>query len=105
MRVLMLLGLVPLSLALSGCLARAAVDVVTAPVKIAGKAVDLATTSQSEADEARGRDLRKRDERLGKLERQYRDQRKDCEDGDRKACDEADELREEIDLLIAYGRD
>lgn len=55
------------ALLLPGCIARTALDVATAPVKVAGKAVDLATTSQSEADEKRGRELRKREERLGKL--------------------------------------
>tara|TARA_R100001129_G_C5314359_1_gene246047 strand:+ start:415 stop:741 length:327 start_codon:yes stop_codon:yes gene_type:complete len=87
------------ALALQGCLAKTALDVATAPVKVAGKAVDLATTSQSEADEKRGRELRKREERLGKLERRYRDQREDCEDGKRKACDEARETYEEIERL------
>ena len=35
------------------------------------KAVDLATTSQSEADEKRGREMRQREERLGKLQREF----------------------------------
>jgi len=87
------------ALALQGCLAKTALDVATAPVKVAGKAADLATTSQSEADEKRGRELRKREERLGKLERRYRDQREDCEDGKRKACDKARETYEEIERL------
>ncbi|MEL7690167.1 hypothetical protein [Citromicrobium bathyomarinum] len=87
------------ALALQGCLAKTAIDVAAAPVKVAGKAVDLATTSQSEADEKRGRELRKREERLGKLERRYRDQREDCEGGDRKACDKARETYEEIERL------
>ena len=42
-------------LVLGGCLAKTALDVATAPVKIASRGVDLATTSQSEADETRGR--------------------------------------------------
>lgn len=57
---------------LGGCLAQAAADIVTAPVRIASSAVDLATTSQSEADEKRGREIREREERLGKLDRRYR---------------------------------
>ena len=48
---------------LSGCVvgtvAKTAVDVVTLPVKVASAGVDAATTSQSEADEKRGRELRK----------------------------------------------
>ena len=47
--------------ALGGCVAKAVVGAVTAPVKVAGKAVDLATTSQSESDEKRGRELRERE--------------------------------------------
>jgi len=61
---------------LSGCvvatLADAAVDVVTLPVKAVSKGVDLATTSQSEADEKRGRLLRKQEERRGKALRTWR---------------------------------
>lgn len=85
--------------ALQGCLAKAAVDVVTLPVKVASKSVDLATTSQSEADEKRGRELRKREERLGKLEREYEKQRKDCLDGERSECDKARQTYEEMQVL------
>jgi len=88
------------ALMLQGCLAKTALDVVTAPVKVAGKAADLATTSQSEADENRGRELRKREERLGKLERRYQDEREDCEDGDRGACEDACEIYAEMQELI-----
>ena len=62
-----------LALLLSGCaigtVASTAVGVVTLPVKVAAKTVDLATTSQSEADRKRGRELRKQDERRGREER------------------------------------
>src|SRR4029453_4300841 len=55
---------------LSGCvvgtIAETAVDVVTLPVKVASAGVDAATTSQSEADEKRGREMRKQDEERGK---------------------------------------
>ena len=88
------------SLLLSGCLARTAIDVVTAPVKVAGKAVDLATTSESEADEKRGRDLRKREERLGKLERDYRRHSERCENGDAQACDRARAEYAEIQAIL-----
>ena len=65
-----LLLLSPLAaLALSGCLAQTAMNVVTAPVRIGAKAVDMVTTSQSEADEKRGRAMRKRDEKIKKLQR------------------------------------
>ena len=65
------LALLPL---LSGCVvgtvASTAVDVVTLPVKVASAGVDAVTTSQSEADEKRGRELRKQEEERGKQARQ-----------------------------------
>ena len=55
---------------LSGCvvgtIASTAVDVVTLPVKAVSAGVDAATTSQSEADEKRGREIRKAEEERGK---------------------------------------
>jgi hypothetical protein len=64
----MLIALLPL--ALSGCVvetvAKTAVDVVTIPVKVASAGVDAVTTSQSERDEKRGREVRKEEERRGK---------------------------------------
>ena len=84
---------------LGGCLAKTAFDVATAPVRVASKGVDIATTSQSEADEKRGRELRKREERLGKLDRQYRKLNEQCHDGSSKACAERDEVGREIDAL------
>jgi hypothetical protein len=58
---------------LSGCVvgtvAKTAVDVVTLPVKVASAGVDAVTTSQSEADEKRGRELRKQDEERGRQAR------------------------------------
>lgn len=60
----------PAALLVSGCVvsqvASTAVDVVTLPVKVASKTVDLATTSQGEADQKRGRELRKQEERAGR---------------------------------------
>ena len=87
------------ALLLGGCLSTVG-DVVTAPVKIAAKGVDLATTSQSEADEKRGRELRKREERLGKLERDYAKQLEKCQDGNRRACDEARDTYAEMQQII-----
>ena len=72
------------ALLLSGCISTVA-DVVTAPVKVVSKGVDLATTSQSEADEKRGRELRQREERLGKLERAYDKQLDECHEGNERA--------------------
>ena len=58
-----------LALSLSGCLARAAVDVVTLPVHAAGKAIDWTTTSQAESDRNRGRMMRKEEARIRKEQR------------------------------------
>lgn len=86
---------------LSGCLARAAVDVVTLPVRAAGEVVDLATTSDSERDEKRGRELREREERLGRLERRYGEQIADCRNGDEDACADARVTWAEMENLRA----
>ena len=71
-----LLALLPLTL-LAGCVvgqvASTAVDVVTLPVKVVSAGVDAATTSQSEADEKRGRELRKADEERGRQARELAD--------------------------------
>ena len=71
-----------LPVALCGCVvaaARTAVDIVTLPVKVVAKSVDLATTSQSEADENRGRALRKAEEDFGKRTRAWEKQCKSLE--------------------------
>ena len=60
------------------CVADAAVDVVTVPVKVVSEGVDAATTSQSEADEKRGREIRKAEEEAGK---EARAREKRCRDG------------------------
>ena len=64
---LTVVALVPM---LTGCVvetvAKTAVDVVSIPVKVASAGVDAVTTSQKEADEKRGREIRKEEERRGK---------------------------------------
>ncbi len=100
MRVPAALALILAALALQGCLARAAVDVVTLPVKAASAGVDAATTSQSEADENRGREIRRREERLGKLERDYDKQMERCGEGDDEACEKAQAIRAEMKALM-----
>jgi len=55
-----------------GSIASTAVDIAKIPVKVASAGVDAATTSQSEADEKRGRALRKADVQRA------RDERKRC---------------------------
>lgn len=87
------------AMALSGCLARTALDVVTLPVKVASKGVDLATTSQSEADQKRGREIRQREERLGKLEREFYKLQGQCLDGDRRACERQVAVRAQLDTI------
>ncbi len=91
-------ALLPLSLLLllPGCVASVVGDVVTAPVKVVSKTADVLTTSQSEADEKRGRALRKQEERLGRLSRKRDEARKDCADGDRDACVQYEALEAEI---------
>jgi isocitrate lyase len=63
-----------LPILLSGCVvgavAETAVDVATLPVKVVSAGVDAATTSQSEADEKRGRELRKAEEERGRQQRE-----------------------------------
>jgi hypothetical protein len=95
------LFLIPiLAVGLSGCLAKTALDIATAPVKMAGKAVDLATTSQSEADEKRGRELRRREAQLGKLQTTYEKQLRDCNNGNRSACSDAQGTYSQIQVLL-----
>jgi len=71
MRILLSLLLLP---ALSGCVvgtvARTAVDVAALPVKVVSAGVDAATTSQAEADQKRGRELRRQEEQRGREARQ-----------------------------------
>lgn len=78
MRILLL----SLPLLLSGCVvadvAETAVAVASVPVKVVSAGVDAATTSQSEADEKRGRELRKADEERG---RQWRLAQERCRKG------------------------
>jgi hypothetical protein len=78
-------GLIALgaALALSGCLAASvAKTVVTAPVKVVSKGVDLATTSQSEADRNRGREMRKAEERAEKERKKAEKEARKAERGD-----------------------
>lgn len=69
-----------LPMLLSGCLARTAIDLATLPVKVVSVGVDAATTSQAEADQRRGREIREEEERLGRLARRCarRPERTEC---------------------------
>jgi hypothetical protein len=70
----LLLPFAALPLLAGGCLSTVG-TIVTAPVKVAGKAVDMATTSRAEADRNYGKKMRKAEEREGR-ERKAHD--KDC---------------------------
>lgn len=59
-----------LPIGLAGCISTAT-SIVKAPFQVAGKAVDLATTSQEEADRNYGRKMRKAEAREGKERREY----------------------------------
>ncbi|WP_225010060.1 hypothetical protein [Novosphingobium percolationis] len=81
---------------LSGCVASSMVGLATAPVRAGARAVnttadvyDRVTVSQSERDEKRGRQMRQREERYGRLSRDYDRARNRCEHGDEDACEEA----------------
>ena len=76
------------------------VDVATAPVRVVSKGVDLATTSQSEADEKRGREIRRREEQLAKLERQYEKQLDECEKGKQRSCSNARDTYSEMQQIL-----
>jgi len=79
---------VPLGLLLSGCLARTAVDIVTLPVRVVGAGVDAVTTSQSEADQRRGRQVREEEQRLGREARRRERERRRAESEDRRDADD-----------------
>lgn len=99
------LTIIAASVLLSGCIARTAVDVVTAPVRAGSQVVDWTTTSQDEADRARGRQMREREETLGRLERRRANAAEDCADGDREACADAVRYADQIsDLMQATPR-
>lgn len=79
-----------LPLLTGGCLAKAALDVATLPVKAAGKAVDWTTTSQSEADRNYGKKMRKAEEREGAERKRWE---KECRQHKRDDCDHYDGFR------------
>lgn len=87
-------------LALSGCVG-AATSVVTAPFKAVGKVADWSTTSQDESDRNRGRELRAREAKLGKLARKRDDAAEDCREGDAEQCQRAEVLDHEIEAVMA----
>ena len=98
MRVLIVAALaIPL---LSGCVSTVK-SVVTAPVKAVGQVADWSTTSQDEADRNRGRAMREREERLGKLSRQRDKAAEKCRDGNDGQCQRAEVVEQEIEATMA----
>lgn len=96
--------LFPAVLLLPGCgMAGAAMDLATAPVRVVktgSTVVDAVTTSDSERDQKRGREIRQREERLGELDREYRKQSARCERGNDEACRKADRAYAEMRALM-----
>ncbi len=88
---------------LAGCIS-AAKTVVTAPFKAVGQVADWSTTSQDESDRNRGREMRKREEELGKLSRQRDKAAEKCRDGNEDHCRRAEVLEHEIEALMAAPR-
>ncbi len=72
-------------------------NVVTAPIKAASKTADVLTTSQSEADENRGRALRIKERRLGQLARRLNKAAAACEKGNDDACSDVEDYRRQIE--------
>ncbi len=93
MRLFLPLLILPLT---GGCVSTAAA-IVKAPFQVVGKAADVMTTSQSEADENRGRKLREQEEALGKLVRKRDKLARKCQDGDKDACEKVRDIEDEID--------
>lgn len=87
-------------LLLGGCVS-AVKTVVTAPVKAAGKVADWSTTSQEESDRNRGRAMREREAKLGKLTRQRDKATAKCRGGDEEQCRRAEVLDHEIEAVMA----
>jgi len=88
---------------LTGCIS-AVKTVVTAPVKAVGQVADWTTTSQDESDRNRGREMRKREEQLGKLSRQRDKAAEKCRDGNEDQCQRAEVLEHEIEAVMAAPR-
>ena len=88
---------------LGGCVS-AVKTVVTAPVKAVGQVADWSTTSQDESDRNRGRELRKREEQMGKLSRQRDKAAEKCRDGNPEQCRRAEVLDHEIEAVMVQPR-
>ena len=88
---------------LAGCVSTVK-TIVTAPVKAVGQVADWSTTSQDESDRNCGREMRKREEQLGKLSRQRDKAAEKCRDGKADQCQRAEVLEHEIEAVMAEPR-
>lgn len=88
---------------LTGCIS-AVKTVVTAPVKAVGQVADWTTTSQDESDRNRGREMRKREEQLGKLSRQRDKAAEKCRGGNEDQCQRVEVIDHEIEAVMAAPR-
>jgi hypothetical protein len=99
---------------LPGCVAKSAFDLVTMPVRAGANAVnttagvyDRVTVSQSEQDQRRGREIRRREERYGELSRDYDRAMRKCDRGSDDACDTARDIYGEMNAMrssVPYER-
>ncbi|MDT7535920.1 hypothetical protein OVY48_21215 [Sphingobium sp. SA2] len=72
---------------LTGCVAKAALDVVTLPVRAGAQAADWATTSQDESDRNYGRKMREQEAREGKARKKAdKERRKQCREAGYDNC-------------------
>ena len=99
-------GIVLALTVLSGCVAKSAFDLATMPVRVGARAVnttadayDRVTVSQSESDQKRGREIRKREERYGELSRDYDRALRKCNGGNDEACTTAREIYGEMNAM------
>lgn len=95
-------------LPLTGCVAKSAFDLATLPMRAGAQAInttagvyDRVTVSQSEQDQKLGRKIRQREERYGRLSRDYDRARAECGRGEQDACDDARNLYRQLNELRA----
>lgn len=99
---------------LPGCVAKSAFDLATMPVRAGARAVsttadayDRVTVSQSERDQKRGREIRRREERYGELARDYDRAMQRCDRGNDDACADARQIYGEMNAMrgsVPYER-
>ena len=74
-------------LTLPGCIAKAALDVATMPVRAGAQAADWATTSQDESDRNYGRKMREQEAREGEARKKAdKERQRQCRDAGYDDC-------------------